>query len=377
VSVYRDGFRVWPYGEPHDDWLRLDQRRVNNPVVRLSNNQIVGFVEITGDGNPDLKDQTNREGLVNNQALEDLRRLIHYVLQFLEAERQTVRHPKVRKPASRGGPDSLVEEVEKIAQAAPCELQARLRRLAVSIRKKLGQQVALQDSLPAGYTSLAALGHAAVGLGRDSNAAVADAAHAIAELRKRIDTDPSASSLLYRAESALKSLRMRHEMLVAMEGTALRRRTIDVVREIGDYRSVMLPLIRERGASFEIATNTAGLVRADMAPEVLRVVLHALLTNSFDWQVHGRLELKATVDADSETCEIFFTDDGPGIPIEAADRVFEPMFSLKEGGRGMGLTVAKELLERHGGRIDLMSDRRRRGAAFRIVLPRKRSRLRS
>ena len=47
VSVYRDGFRVWPYGEPHDDWLRLDQRRVNNPVTRLSNNQVVGFVEIT------------------------------------------------------------------------------------------------------------------------------------------------------------------------------------------------------------------------------------------------------------------------------------------------------------------------------------------
>ncbi len=46
VSVYRDGFRVWPYGEPHDDWLRLDQRRVNNPVVKLSNNQVVGFVEI-------------------------------------------------------------------------------------------------------------------------------------------------------------------------------------------------------------------------------------------------------------------------------------------------------------------------------------------
>src|SRR5438105_5060507 len=71
VSVYRDGFRVWPYGEPHDDWLRLDQRRVNNPVVRLSNNQVVGYVEITQDGNPELRDQTNREGIVHTQAFED------------------------------------------------------------------------------------------------------------------------------------------------------------------------------------------------------------------------------------------------------------------------------------------------------------------
>ena len=85
ISVYRDGFRVWPYGEPHDDWLRLDQRRVNNPVVRLSNNQVVGFVEISRDRNPELRDQTNREGLLHNEAFADLRRLLHFVLEILEA----------------------------------------------------------------------------------------------------------------------------------------------------------------------------------------------------------------------------------------------------------------------------------------------------
>src|SRR5262245_64973633 len=103
ISVYRDGFRVWPYGEPHDDWLRLDQRRVNNPVVRFSNNQIVGFVEISRDGNPDLVDQTNREGLIHNRAYEDLRRLLYFVLQIVEAERQKIRHPSVgsASPAHR------------------------------------------------------------------------------------------------------------------------------------------------------------------------------------------------------------------------------------------------------------------------------------
>src|SRR3989454_10644129 len=93
VNVYRDGFRIWPYGEPHDDWLRLDQRRVNNPVVRLSNNQVVGFVEISRDRNPELHDQTNREGLLHNEAFEDLRRFIHLVLEIVEGDRQTIRHP--------------------------------------------------------------------------------------------------------------------------------------------------------------------------------------------------------------------------------------------------------------------------------------------
>jgi hypothetical protein len=37
VSIYRDGLRIWPYGEPQDDCLRLDQRRDNSPVEHLNN----------------------------------------------------------------------------------------------------------------------------------------------------------------------------------------------------------------------------------------------------------------------------------------------------------------------------------------------------
>jgi hypothetical protein len=62
VSLYRDGFRILPYGEPDNDWLRLDRRRVNNPTMRLSNNQILGAIQLTADQNPHLQDQTNREG---------------------------------------------------------------------------------------------------------------------------------------------------------------------------------------------------------------------------------------------------------------------------------------------------------------------------
>ena len=94
VSIYRNGFRVWPYGEPQDDWLGLDQRRVNNPVVRLSNNQVIGFVEISRDGNPLLLDQTNREGLSHNAAFEDLRRLVHFFFLEIENHRQSIRHPR-------------------------------------------------------------------------------------------------------------------------------------------------------------------------------------------------------------------------------------------------------------------------------------------
>ena len=53
---------------------------MNNPVEKLSNNQVIGFIDIGRDRNPDLMDQTNREGLIHNQALDDLRRLANFVL---------------------------------------------------------------------------------------------------------------------------------------------------------------------------------------------------------------------------------------------------------------------------------------------------------
>src|SRR5262245_24741903 len=68
------------------------------------------------------------------------------------------------------------------------------------------------------------------------------------------------------------------------------------------------------------------------------------------------------------------TDNGPGVPHGISHLIFNPLLTRKEGGRGMGLTIARQLVESHGGNIYLILDGRRRGANFRITLPRKRAR---
>lgn len=83
---------------------------MNNPVVRLSNNQVVGFVEVSADRNPDLRDQTNREGLIHNEALRDLQRFVLHAMQVLEAQRQTTRHPGGKRPERRQAKDAGAQE---------------------------------------------------------------------------------------------------------------------------------------------------------------------------------------------------------------------------------------------------------------------------
>ena len=66
--------------------------------------------------------------------------------------------------------------------------------------------------------------------------------------------------------------------------------------------------------------------------------------------------------------EVLIRDEGPGFPADVADRVFEPFFSTKENGLGIGLYLARRIIEAHGGTIEVHS-REGEGTEFRISLP--------
>ena len=96
-----------------------------------------------------------------------------------------------------------------------------------------------------------------------------------------------------------------------------------------------------------------------MRPENFFCLLQILTANAVDWarRVESpRIRIVVACDR-GDHCEIVFSDNGPGIPLDIVGRIFEPLFSRKEGGRGMGLTIARQLVEAHGGRIS--ADHRR------------------
>jgi signal transduction histidine kinase len=66
-------------------------------------------------------------------------------------------------------------------------------------------------------------------------------------------------------------------------------------------------------------------------------------------------------------------DDGPGIPLEARERIFEVFYSSRGGGTGLGLPIARQIVERHGGTIEIESEESK-GTVFRIRLPRQQRR---
>jgi signal transduction histidine kinase len=92
-----------------------------------------------------------------------------------------------------------------------------------------------------------------------------------------------------------------------------------------------------------------------------------LILNSFDaMPTGGTLRINAQVVRDG--VEILVADSGPGIPVEHQAHIFEPFFSTKDGGTGLGLTVSYNIITAHGGILELASSTGP-GACFRVYLP--------
>ncbi|EAI1566273.1 hypothetical protein RHJ37_001902 [Campylobacter coli] len=76
VGIYRNLFRIRPYGDYDFDWLGLNARRVNSPTMSISTNQIAGFVSIESENKSNLIEKSDREGLKENENYETISKQI-------------------------------------------------------------------------------------------------------------------------------------------------------------------------------------------------------------------------------------------------------------------------------------------------------------
>ncbi len=128
----------------------------------------------------------------------------------------------------------------------------------------------------------------------------------------------------------------------------------------------------ERGTTIRNVIPNGLEAAAD--PDRLEQVLVNLIENAIKYgKAGGQIEIGGA--AREEGVELCVSDDGPGIPPEARDRVFERFYrvdrarSRETGGTGLGLSIVKHIVQSHGGKVWLESEPGR-GATFRFTLPR-------
>jgi two-component system sporulation sensor kinase A len=87
----------------------------------------------------------------------------------------------------------------------------------------------------------------------------------------------------------------------------------------------------------------------------LAEVLQVILTNSLEAGAHTItiVEQQGQDDAVAPGVQLHIIDDGAGLPPDAADRLFQPFFTTKTHGTGLGLVIAKKIIDAHGGHLTL------------------------
>jgi signal transduction histidine kinase len=384
VNIYRDNFRVLPYGEKDNDWLRLDLRRVQNPTLRLSNNQIVGYVLISADSNSELRDQSNREGLMEGHAFNDLRKLVKEILAKLETERYDVRRePDSETSSSQPGNLFGGFNIDSIRSVAMKKYGADKELMTVikSQEKQLTERVEAVKEVLARYQRLASLGQLIDTILHDGRAPLSkidsEALLGIRSIERPNDEDSLFQRLGKRFDIIKKQALLIGSLFNKIEpfGGRKRGRPVSLILEmaIADAFSILDSELKRADIKIELPrTETQVFVESS---EIQQVILN-LVENSLHWLKTLPKETRKICvsvsrlnEQNSGSIEILFSDSGPGIQSEFRERIFEPYFSTKPDGIGLGLAIAGEIVtEYYGGSLELVENGPLPGATFSIKL---------
>jgi len=359
VSIYRDGFRVYPYGQRGNDWLNLDNRSRQNPVMRLANNQIVAAIQISRDTNPELRDRSTREGLVLNDAYNALDRWFKEVLEEIEAYRYGVRQRAhadptkeplfesfdlgevVKQARNSLGPDhqltALLTQVERQVNEGVERVQEVFSRLLMSAG--LGQMVDLvihEIGAPIGKINRQlVLLERAVRKSEDSKVA---------------ETVVPMISLIKGWLDQVHGLRQRLDPQTA--GKRGRATNFTVQDEIDDTIRLYETLLSSQQIRVRVEAPPEP-VRVFMSRAALGQVLANLVDNAIFWLIRDRrpeegraIQIRLTTRDNGFSVSV--ADDGPGVPEEDKANIFEPYFSRKPNGMGLGLYIARLVIESYG-----------------------------
>lgn len=373
ISVYRDGFRVFPYGESGNDWLDLDKERINTPKERLSNSQIIGCIYLSEQDNPELRDQTNRQGLVNNDAFNDLRSAIRQVIREIE-NRILVDKPttKQRRSGRRLFELESLKRLREIAETSKSVASTQVLAMigAAEAEKSSAEETISQEI--SRYRRILSLSVVATRMAHEIRQQVDIIRRAIDNGLKRLAkasvTIVGVSEALARADESAGIVAREVRRLLPFTRARRRIEKIDLSRLAIDIQSDFIEPASKRNIEIKFASpSSPAEVEVDYG-ELYQAVRN-LVDNALFWSPEGG-QVTLSVFAKHGSAFITVTDQGPGVPTEDEGVIFEPYWTTKPNGSGLGLPIAGEIAADYGGSLSLKKSSTIAGASFEIAIPR-------
>ena len=386
LMVFRDGFRVSPYGGPNDDWLDLDRGALAAQAYKVNRAQIIGKVDISSEANPLLIDQTNREGLRDNAEKAALKTLLLHILvgqlrAFLEKVDKTNRKPVTfaelegRVEAEEQILGRTVARLREIAKEFPslnlAPVEAALRDSIQQIERTMIDAKVLASQYDQDRSQVIHLAGLGMMVEHIAHELVRTTEHTLETLSASLAGNLSGEvkSTLANVEAQLVSLQRRLR-LIDPHTTSGRQ-----VREPVPLVATIEEILRGHAGRFERngikAIVTSLPAKSEVTVKLVRgmfiQIIENLISNSVYW-LNQRLQMepgfKPAINLTVETNEkrVLFTDNGPGIITADREDIFRPFFTRKPPGKGkgLGLYISRQIAEYHGATLELTDDKDRK-----------------
>ncbi len=159
--------------------------------------------------------------------------------------------------------------------------------------------------------------------------------------------------------------RIAQEFLELSRTASLKKESFDLKEAIREVISPYQKVISERIRFREVFEGEHFLVEADKSK--IKIAARNIFINAVE-AIRGRGEIEIRLKADPDSLSLTIRDSGIGMAKDVVEKIFESYFSTKDVGTGLGLPIAKKIIEDHGGTIRVESEVRR-GTAITIVLP--------
>jgi signal transduction histidine kinase len=404
IRVYRNGFRVLPYGEPNNDWLNIDRRYYDESGivnVPFGNHNLFGFVEVL-DPNGDIFQETaGREGLIENDAYAEMK---DFISKALEGGRLRIRYgvDKIKKKKTNLNPKAKsTEETEK----SPIDKIIDFKRsldLFINEPQATTEQKAdyeknanqLVEELKEDFTALLQeLGMLRVlaGLGLT----ISEFTHEVVQFAPSMNGDLSVienQSLNLEGLNALENLKRTIRLFLAYTSYFSSTVSANVTRElkpqqldimVEDFLKIISADLSKESIHIDPKFYGYELQTIPMHSSEWSSILFNLYTNSKKAirRAGGIGEISIIGGNEKSKVYLEFSDNGDGIPEENVEKIFDAFFTTssptsfdstveeKSTGTGLGLKIVQDILHSYGGSIRLIEPENGFSTCFRVEVP--------
>jgi len=370
IGIYRGGFRIRPYGDAETDWLELERMRVQNPSKKLGLNQVWGLVEITDEKDSGLVERSSREGLEHNGAFIRLKRLVTELLTHVETIRQDFRQAAGLSRKSTTDTDSVrskanLNATTRAVANLPAQYRNKIERAMKTDSVALKTSIAELETYQQALSSRSTLGLVVAQILHDGRRFLSD----IATRSKRLaDGAPRLEELSkfgdhFRSVFGKEALSIHHssgqlsKLFKALDPISGKRRGKSQIFRVNSVLQRCLSFFSDSIADASIFLETPG---EEQDPHVagyesdLMAALINIIDNAIHWlsvSPEQPRKLSVSVSTSKKYVRIAVSNSGPLIADRFYGNLFNPGFSLKTEGSGIGLAIAREAMRASKGDV--------------------------